>query len=153
MSRISLIHQAGALLSYFPDSELTRKGEDELIWVGMITPTPLSGTYKVKLQYKRGAFIHVFVLEPKLKLPDGATTLPHVYSTPRQQLCLYYPKDNEWHTGMFYVKSLIPWTSEWLFHYEIWVGTGEWKGGGIDHEQQPAGEGIDINNNDNLNND
>lgn len=153
MSRISLIYQAGALRSYFPDSEIIRKGEDELIWVGMITPTPLSGTYKVKLHYKRGVFINVFVLEPKLKMVDGATTLPHVYSTPRQQLCLYYPKNNEWHTGMFYVKSIIPWASEWLYHYEIWVGTGKWTGGGIDHEQQPAGEDIDINKNDNLKND
>lgn len=133
MSRISLIHQAGTLKSFFPASEIVRKGEDELIWVGEITPTPLSETYRVQLHYKRGAFINVFVIDRKLKLADGASKLPHVYSTRRQQLCLYYPKDNEWHSGMFYVKSLIPWASEWLYHYEIWVGSGEWHGGGIEH--------------------
>jgi hypothetical protein len=133
MSRISLIHQAGALKSYFPESEIIRKGEDELIWIGDITPTPLSETYRVKLHYKRGAFINVSVVARKLKLAEGATKLPHVYSTHRQQLCLYYPKDNEWHTGMYYVKSLIPWASEWLYHYEIWVGSGQWHGGGIEH--------------------
>jgi hypothetical protein len=133
MSRISLIHQAGALKSYFPASEIVRKGEDELIWIGNITPTPLSETYRVKLHYKMGAFINVSVIDRKLKLAEGATKLPHVYSTPRQQLCLYYPKDNEWHNGMYYVKSLIPWASEWLYHYEIWVGSGQWHGGGIEH--------------------
>ncbi len=129
-----MIHQAGALRSYFPTSVIIRKGEKELIWVGEITPTPLSETYKVKLHFKRGEFIRVFVVEPKLRLAVEATELPHVYSTPKQQLCLYYPKDNEWHPGMFYVKSLIPWASEWLYHYEIWTGSGEWHGGGIDHE-------------------
>ena len=132
--RISLIHQEGALRSYFPSSNVTRRGEDELIWVGELTPTPLSNTYKVKLHYKRGKFIHVNVLNPILKLAPGAKVLPHVYSTPKQQLCLYYPKNEEWHTGMFYVRTLIPWASEWLYHYEIWVGSGIWHGGGIDHD-------------------
>ncbi len=136
MSRISLIHQAGALHSYFPASEIIRKGERELIWIGHITPTPLSDTYRMKLHYKKGESIDVYVLEPKLALAAGAIKLPHVYSTPKQQLCLYYPKNNEWHTGMFYVKSLIPWASEWLYHYEIWAGSGEWHGGGIEHEEK-----------------
>jgi hypothetical protein len=135
MHRISLVHQAGALRSYFPDSEIIRKGENELVWVAHITPSPLSEIYRVKLHYKRGKFIKVLVLEPKLKLAEGKDKLPHVYSTPEQQLCLYFPKNNEWHTGMFYVKSLIPWASEWLYHYEFWVGSGEWHGGGIDHEE------------------
>jgi hypothetical protein len=136
VNRISLIHQAGVLRSYFPASQVTRKGEKELIWVGEITPTPLSETYKIKLHYKQDKFINIYVLEPKLKLAAGAKKLPHVYSTPKQQLCLYYPKNNEWHTGMFYAKSLIPWASEWLFHYEIWAGSGEWHGGGIDHDEE-----------------
>jgi len=133
MNRIPLINQAGTLKSYFPGSKIIRRGENELIWLGDITPTPLSETYRVKLHYKRGAFINVFVIDRTLKLAKGTTKLPHVYSTTKQQLCLYYPKDNEWHAGMCYVKSLIPWASEWLYHYEIWVGSGEWHGGGIDH--------------------
>lgn len=135
MSRVSLIHQAGALKSYFPESTIIRKGEDELIWIGSITPAPLSETYRIKLHYKRGSFIRIRVIDQKLRLAEGKTKLPHVYSTPKQELCLYYPKDNEWHPGMYYVKSLIPWASEWLYHYEIWVGTGEWHGGGIEHEE------------------
>lgn len=135
MSRISLRNQAGALRSYFPSSEIKYNGEKELTWIGDLTPTPLSITYKVKIHYKLGEFIRVFVLHPKLLLAAGKRTLPHVYSMPKQELCLYYPKADEWHPGMFYVQTLIPWASEWLYHYEIWVGTGVWHGGGKDHEE------------------
>ena len=139
MNKIPLLHQAGALRSYFPTSKIIRKGETELIWIGELNPSPLSKSYKIKLHHKSGEFIRIFILEPKLRLADGQTELPHVYSTELQQLCLYYPKDNEWHPGMFYVKSLIPWASEWLYHYEIWVGNGEWRGGGIDHNNEENG--------------
>lgn len=134
MNSIPLIHQAGALRSYFPDSQIIRNGDDELTWIGFLTPTPLSDTYKMKLHYKRNEGVNVYVIERKLELAEGKTVLPHVYSTPKQQLCLYYPKNNEWNTGMYYVHTLLPWASEWLFHYENWVSSGEWHGGGIDHE-------------------
>lgn len=136
MNRISLIHQAGTLRSYFPLSKIIRQREEELIWFGELTPKPMSKTYKVKLHYKRGAFIKVFVVGEKLKLAEGKNELPHVWSTPLQQLCLFYPKDNEWDPGMFYVHSLIPWASEWLYFYEIWAATGVWHGGGIEHENE-----------------
>jgi hypothetical protein len=28
--------------------------------------------------------------------------------------------------------TIIPWTSEWLFFYELWLASGEWHGGGHD---------------------
>lgn len=27
-------------------------------------------------------------------------------------------------------RTIVPWTIEWLFYYEIWLGIGEWCGGG-----------------------
>ena len=79
----------------------------------------------------------IYVVDPlPLSLASGKHLLPHVYSTPKQQLCLYYPKDKEWDSSMFYVQSLIPWACEWLVHYEVWVATGEWLGGGISHEAE-----------------
>jgi hypothetical protein len=137
MSRISLIHQAGALKSYFPDSKISRNREIELTWVGSITPSPLSATYTLKLHYRYNEGAEVFVIDPQpLPLAKNRNHLPHVYSTPRQRLCLYYPKGNEWNTGMYYVHTLIPWACEWLCHYELWVGTGTWHGGGIHHETE-----------------
>ena len=104
MSRLSLLKQAGALLSYFPKGTINRTGEQELVWTHSLTPTPLSNSYKVQLHYKRNKFIKVKVLDPKpLPLAKGKKKLPHVYSTPQQELCLYYPKDKEWDTGRYYV--------------------------------------------------
>lgn len=133
MNSISLIKQEGGLRSYFPNSEIIRKGESELVWIGVLIPTPLSEQYHVKLHYRRGSFPRFYVLT-KLALAQGETILPHVYSTPEQRLCLFYPKAREWHPGMWFVKSIIPWASEWLFHYEIWAGGGGWQGGGVDHD-------------------
>lgn len=30
--------------------------------------------------------------------------------------------------------TILPWTSLWLYYYEIWLGTGKWEGGG-DHPE------------------
>ncbi|RLD85513.1 MAG: hypothetical protein DRJ09_12825 [Bacteroidetes bacterium] len=91
----------------------------------------------MKLHYRYNEGAKVYVLDPKpLKLAKGKTVLPHVYSTPEQRLCLYYPNENEWDTSMYYVKTLIPWACEWLVHYECWVATGTWHGGGIHHETE-----------------
>ena len=135
--QIPLIHQAGALKSYFPDSKITRKGDDEIRWTHTVKPTPLSASYSLLLHYKKGKGASVYVVSPKpLPLAKGKTRLPHVYNHKEQKLCLHYPKANEWNTSMYYVKSLIPWACEWLMHYEIWVGIGEWKGGGIEHNEE-----------------
>ena len=31
---------------------------------------------------------------------------------------------------MFIADTIVPWACEWLLHYEIWLATGEWHGGG-----------------------
>ena len=91
MSRISLIHQEGTLKSYFPSTQVIRKGEKELTWTGVVTPSPLSATYTLLLHYKYKEGAKVYVVEPKpLALAAGKIVLPHVYSTPEQRLCLYY---------------------------------------------------------------
>jgi hypothetical protein len=134
---ISLIKQAGMLKSYFPKSKITRNGEKEITWTHTLVPTPLSDTYKVKIHYKKGDVIKVYITDPlPLPLAKNAKVLPHVYSTPKQQLCLYYPRDREWSPSMYYTETIIPWISEWLLHYEIWIATGTWQGGGIEHDME-----------------
>ena len=31
---------------------------------------------------------------------------------------------------MLIADTIVAWTCEWLIHYEIWLATGEWHGGG-----------------------
>jgi hypothetical protein len=74
----------------------------------------------------------VFIIDPKpLILAPGETRLKHVYDHDKQHLCLYFRKDKEWTASKMIADTIIPWASEWLLHYEFWVLTGEWRGGGI----------------------
>mgnify|MGYP005991988403 CR=1 FL=1 len=136
-NKISLIIQEGKLKSLYPDSKVIRNKEKRIKWECNIQPTPLSGNYKVQLVYETGKGVEVFIKEPfPLKLAENTTKLPHVYSTEKQRLCLYYPTTREWHYGQLYTDTIIPWTCEWLAHYEIWVSTGVWFGGGIHIETE-----------------
>lgn len=137
MNRLPIAAQEGALRSYFPKARITKIGHDEFNWTHTLTPSPLSGTYKIRLNYKNGGIPKVYVIEPKpLKLANSISKLPHVYSQVNQRLCIYYPLNNEWNNSMSLVKTIIPWTCEWLLHYEIWVVTGVWNGGGIEHSNE-----------------
>ncbi|WP_069130045.1 hypothetical protein [Rhodohalobacter halophilus] len=136
MNRIPLSSQAGALKSYFPDSKVTFSNEISLSWTHTVTPTPVSDSYTLKLTYKKGSGVDVFVVDPKrLKLAKGKKRLPHVYSHKKQELCLYYPsaevRERKWYPDMFLVHTVVPWAVEWLEFYEYWLGKGDWHGGGI----------------------
>ena len=88
--------------------------------------------YLIKVVYQREKHPNVYVLDPKpLTLAKGETRLKHVYNTEKQHLCIYYKRAKEWDETQFIADTIIPWTSEWLLHYEIWVATGIWHGGGI----------------------
>jgi hypothetical protein len=130
---ISMYAQGGMLRHYFPDStlEIVRLGRG-LIWEGKLQPTELSMTYDIRIEYYAGKDPDVYVINPKpLTLAPNATKLPHIYSQEKQHLCIYHRRINEWNGGKMIAKTIIPWTSEWLLHYEIWVVTGTWHGGGI----------------------
>ena len=80
--------------------------------------------------------VGIYVIEPAvLKKAEGATLLPHVYNTEKQSLCLFYGRIGEWNASMFLSRTIVPWASEWLNFYELWVITGEWLGGGINHSR------------------
>jgi len=98
----------------------------KLIWRGQIRPSPLSCEYTVEMRYRPGTRPVVRVVEPTLLKLEGKG-LPHVY--PKDELCVYFPRD--WDGTTFLTDTVIPWVSEWLFHYEVWLATGQWCGGGI----------------------
>ena len=90
---------------------------NRLIWKTTLQPSELSLAY---------------VVSPNpLALADGAQRLPHVYDHVKQQLCLYYGPAREWTPDKMIADTIVPWASEWLLHYEFWLVTGIWHGGGI----------------------
>ena len=77
-------------------------------------------TFRVKLGLRDKNRVHL-----------GAQRLPHVYDHVKQQLCLYYGPAREWTPDKMIADTIVPWASEWLLHYEFWLVTGIWHGGGI----------------------
>lgn len=68
------------------------------------------------------------IISPKLTSNSKGEEIPHLYS--RENLCLYHPKYREFKRTDFLSDTIIPWTSLWLYYYEIWRVTDEWLGGG-----------------------
>lgn len=135
-SGLNIYLQKAKLLKSFPDSKATVE-RNVLTWFYTLSPSALSENYDVKLVYKYGYHPDVYVLNRKLELYPGETALPHVYNSEKQWLCLYYRRAKEWNSKMFIADTIVPWISEWLYHYEFWLATGEWHGKGIHGNIEP----------------
>jgi len=98
-----------------------------LHWKGKVMPDSLTREYTVSIRYTPGKRPKVVVLDPDIVPKDGRK-LPHIYEG--DELCLYHPKYGELDHTKLIAEYILPWLSEWLFHYEIWEATGEWMGGG-----------------------
>lgn len=95
-----------------------------------LQPTEFSKKYKIRLKGKLGnTKIQVFVIDPKINQFYNKKIVPHMYKD--GSLCLYYPKYQERKDDDFWAATLVPWTSLWLYYFEIWQQTGNWLGEGI----------------------
>ncbi|MFI7691622.1 hypothetical protein ACIBQ6_21320 [Nonomuraea sp. NPDC049655] len=122
---INLAQQLAGIVAVLPDARgSVHRGE--LSCIVQLQPTPASRTYTIRLVYRHGRRPCVTVVDPPLALHPDARALPHVY--PKDELCLYYP--GQWSHDMLLAKTILPWTAEWLNHYELWLITGRWAGGG-----------------------
>ena len=129
---ISIALQALNIKKMFPDTKVINQRDQLLTWTHCLTPSPLGDNYEIKLVYQITDKPKIYVTKPKpLALAIDETKLPHCYDQKLQYLCLYYPDGKEWNKSMLIAKTIIPWAYEWLYHYEIWLGTGEWTGGGV----------------------
>lgn len=81
-------------------------------------------------------------LSPSLRSLSDGRKPPHVFNEAGDPLCLFYAAAREWNSSMLIARTIVPWACEWLLHFEAWLFTGEWDGGGISHEpvNQPRTE-------------
>lgn len=105
-----------------------------LSWTGTIRPSLFSPLYDVKMEYKEWGNPKVFIFGENLKNLENQN-FPHHYLIDVErgivQPCLFY--GNEFTRRKLLSETIFPWTVEWLYHYEIWLATGRWHGGGISH--------------------
>jgi hypothetical protein len=109
--------------------------EEQVIWVGPLQPAEWTSTHTVELHFwarrrEEAGGASVRVLRPILKVTDTELSSVHMYRD--GQLCLFNPNRKEWNAGQSVADTIVPWTSEWLYFYEVWLRTGSWLGGG-DH--------------------
>lgn len=122
------------------------------IWEGELRP--ITQPYRIGILYFSRAvfdfgiltnpYVTVKVRDPAIG-PDPRGTgepPPHVYALGHPPafpaLCLYDPREDEWAPDHFVAETIIPWTVEWLYWFEVWLLTGEWRGGGRHPERRPS---------------
>lgn len=122
---INLPLQAFDLRNLLPNAR-SRIRRRTLTSVFELQPTQDTRRYTIKLYYRLGCRPEVHVLHPTLQVRDDADHIPHSFGA--NQLCLHL--DGEWRPTMSLADTIVPWTSEWLLYYELWLVTGTWQGGG-----------------------
>jgi len=128
-----LMVQTQSVLKRFPDADY-RFQRGRLVLKLLLKPTEESITYTVVFRAREGIRgVDIFVTDPKVEIYYNNELVPHLY--PNGSLCLYYPKYNEWDYRDSWADTLVPWTSLWLYYYEIWQETGEWLGGGVHNKR------------------
>lgn len=130
--RLSLLQQKVALCSTYKDAHCSiDKKKSQLFWSGKIRPSPLSKEYVVVLFYHLGESPKVWVVGNELEQLDNPN-FPHKFRIDCEnkmvRICLY--RYAEFNSSKFLSNTIIPWTVEWLYFYELWLATGEWLGGG-----------------------
>jgi hypothetical protein len=119
--KLSLPQQKVKMAEKYPSFKFKSGG-----WKGTLQPTVNSPKYNVKIQ-SHPFRPRVFILFPQLK--KGA---PHMY--PDGSLCLYYPSDKSFNDLTFIADTIVPWTAEWLYFYEVWLEEDIWWGKEAPHD-------------------
>jgi hypothetical protein len=101
-----------------------------LTWEYEAQPTLLSRTYTIRITYRVDERPQILVRRPNLIDLAKPRRLPHVYQQDPPLLCLYMTGKGDWTRKMRLDQTIVPWTALWLFFFEEWLASNEWKGGG-----------------------
>lgn len=128
---LSIAQQSFLLQNSIPQAMVTAK-PGRLECRINVRPTMISRMYQLRISYELGRHPVSVVASPNL----GELTcerIPHLWHVDPYELCLYYQKIREWNPRMHISRTIFPWCLEWLFHFECWLATGHWDGGGTIH--------------------
>lgn len=128
--RLNLAQQLASLHRLYPDGKGSIR-HPILTWEDQLRPTALNRSYSTAVMYQLGLVPRTYVLNPSLRELANGRRIPHLYSQVEQRLCLYLPNAGEWNPSKFISETIVPWTLLWLFYFEEWLATNEWKGGGV----------------------
>lgn len=107
----------------------------QLEWRQELQPSRMSRKYLVLVRWNGLNDIpDVEVLSPNLKELSNGKRSPHEFqSTGNTKPCILFNREGakDWVPSMLISESIIPWTMEWLWYWELWLSDGEWRGGGV----------------------
>lgn len=120
------------MLRSYPDSSGRILHGGRLVWRATVKPSALSDIYQVCIDTKPRSFPQVWVSGGAVDRCKDLSLVPHKFGCeerpPRIHVCLQY---GDWSTDQLFTETVMPWCSEWILHFEIWMTTGDWHGGGI----------------------
>jgi hypothetical protein len=93
-----------------------------VVFSGTLKPHINFPEYKVKIEYRLGRHPRIKIVSPTL-----VEKPPHYYSD-TNSICLYHPNDFTWSKSVSLAETIIPWTSCWIYFYEVWKESGVWYG-------------------------
>lgn len=141
---IGIREQYLALKQFCPGTVAISDNDKTVQWEGMLQPLPFSREYRVVIRYTLSHPPVCVVRDPDLSTLAQGRKIPHIYQNQTgirgTQLCLYLPvvtqknKVSEWQPTMFLANTILPWASMWLMYFEFWLSSGEWNGGGVEHD-------------------
>jgi hypothetical protein len=122
-------HYLGLKTSPISDGTGSLRGR-KLIWHYRAQPTAMSRVYSLRIEFVAETRPAAYVEQPNLVALAGGRKLPHVYCQSPTELCLYRPGKREWTNQMLIDRTIVPWSILWLFFFEEWLASDDWKGGG-----------------------
>lgn len=114
-------------------------GDQSARWRGNLQPTSISSVYLVEITYRLNGHPKVAIVSPVLEPCTEGARIPHTYNG--NLPCIYWPRLREWTPQLFIADTIVPWTSLWLYFYEVWGATGSWLGDGVHPSVQEGRQG------------
>lgn len=130
LKSLSLAQQAAGLRAAYPFAEICIS-RNVLTWRDWLQPLAFSMRYFVEITYRLREMPTTRLLRPSFRELAGERVVPHVYDQKRQELCLFYPDGREWNSAKAISSTIASWASEWIVHFESWLFTERWDGGGV----------------------
>lgn len=90
--------------------------------IGILQPDLCKDRYKVKVEQVAGKEPKVTVLSPVIE----PSVEIHMYKD--HSLCLHFPPDMPRNERVNTFEYTIPWISEWIIYYELYIVKGVWLG-------------------------
>lgn len=94
-----------------------------LACIGWLQLDNCKDRYRIKMEYVAGYEPKSTILYPVIEPSKDI----HMYKD--HSLCLHYPADMKWNERIRIYEYTIPWISEWIIYYEIYLLNGrKWEG-------------------------